>query len=42
MLITKYLILVSNNPLSRFPQRGKALFSAPSPLGGGWEGGLYY
>jgi hypothetical protein len=40
MLITKYLILVSNYPLSCFPQRGNVLFSAPSPLGGGWEGGL--
>jgi hypothetical protein len=39
MLITKYLLLVSNNPLSRFPHGGKALFGAPSPLGEGWEGG---
>ena len=39
MLITKYLQFVSNNPLSRFPHRGKALFAAPSPLGEGWEGG---
>jgi len=29
-----------NDPLSRFPQRGKALFGAPSPLGEGWEGGM--
>ena len=40
MLIIKYLLQVSNNPLSRFPHGGKALFSAPSPLGEGWEGGL--
>jgi len=29
-----------NDPLSRFPQREKALFGAPSPLGEGWEGGM--
>jgi hypothetical protein len=29
-----------NNPLSRFPQGGKALLSAPSPLEEGWEGGI--
>jgi hypothetical protein len=39
MFIIKYLYFVSNNPLSRFPQGGKALFSTPSPLGEGWEGG---
>jgi len=39
MLITKYLLLVSNNPLSRFPHGGKAFFGTPSPLGEGWEGG---
>jgi hypothetical protein len=39
MFIIKYLCFVSNNPLSRFPQGGKALFGAPSPLGEGWEGG---
>jgi len=38
MLITKYLLLVSNNPLSRFPHGGKAFFGTPSPLGEGWEG----
>jgi len=27
------------NPLSRFPQGGKALSATPSPLGEGWEGG---
>jgi hypothetical protein len=38
MFIIKYLYCVSNNPLSRFPQGGKALFS--TPWGGeGWEGG---
>jgi hypothetical protein len=30
----------SIDPLSRFPQGGKALFCAPSPMGEGWEGGL--
>ena len=40
MLITKYICIVSGNPLSRFPHGGKALISAPSPLGEGWEGGL--
>jgi len=39
MLINKYLLIVSNDPLSRFPHGGKALFGAPSPLGEGWEGG---
>ena len=39
MLITKYLLIVSDNPLSRFPHGGKALLSAPSPVGEGWEGG---
>ena len=29
------------NPLSRFPQGGKAGCGAPSPLGEGWEGGIY-
>ena len=33
MLIAKYLLIVSDNPLSRFPHGGKALFGAPSPLG---------
>ncbi len=28
------------NPLSRFPQGGKAGCGAPSPLGEGWEGGI--
>jgi len=32
--------LIKNNPLSRFPQGGKALLSAPSPVGEGWEGGI--
>jgi len=40
MLIINYFHFVLNDPLSRFPQRGKALFSAPSPVGEGWEGGL--
>jgi hypothetical protein len=39
MLITKYFYLISNDPLSCFPQGGKALYDAPSPLGEGWEGG---
>jgi len=29
----------TNDPLSRFPQRGKASFAAPSPVGEGREGG---
>jgi hypothetical protein len=40
MLIIKYFHRISNNPLSRFPQGGKALLSAPSPVGEGWEGGI--
>ena len=42
MLITKYFYFISNDPLSRFPQGGKALNDAPSPLGEGWEGGKKY
>ena len=40
MLIIKYFNFILNNPLSRFPQGGKALLSAPSPVGEGWEGGI--
>jgi len=40
MLIISHFHFVLNNPLSRFPQGGKALLSAPSPVGEGWEGGL--
>jgi hypothetical protein len=40
MLIIKYLHFILNNPPSRFPQGGKALLSAPSPVGEGWEGGI--
>jgi hypothetical protein len=29
-----------NDPLSYFPRRGKD-YSAPSPVGEGWEGGEY-
>ena len=39
MLIINSFHIILNNPLSRFPQGGKALFSAPSPMGEGWEGG---
>jgi hypothetical protein len=42
MLITKYFHRIPNNPLSRFPQGGKAFHGAPSPLGEGWEGGNKY
>ena len=40
MLKYKYINFVFNDPLSRFPHGGKALFSAPSPMGEGWEGGI--
>jgi len=47
MLIISHFHFVLNDPLSRFPQGGKALLSAASPVGeslprfgGGWEGGL--
>jgi len=40
MLIINHFHFVLNNPLSRFPQGGKDLLSAPSPVGEGWEGGL--
>ena len=45
MLINNYIHFVLNDPLSRFPQGGKALFSAPSPVGEvpiaiGREGGI--
>jgi len=39
MLIYKYIHFLSNNPLSCFPQGGKALLGAPSPMGEGWVGG---
>ena len=42
MLIAKNFRFISNNPLSRFPQGGKAFYNAPSPVGEGWEGGNYY
>jgi len=42
MLISRYIHSVSNNPLSRFPQGGKALPGAPSPVGEGWDGGNNY
>jgi hypothetical protein len=42
MLISRYFHFISFNPLSRFPQRGKALHGAPSPVGEGWEGGHNY
>jgi hypothetical protein len=35
-----HLHLLSNNPLSCFPQGGKALPDAPSTMGEGWEGGI--
>jgi hypothetical protein len=40
MLIINYIHLLINDPLSRFPHGGKALLSAPSPVGEGWEGGI--
>jgi hypothetical protein len=40
MLIINYFNFTLNDPLSRFPQGGKALISAPSPVGESWEGGL--
>ncbi len=39
MLIINYIHFIPDNPLSRFPQGGKASFSAPSPLGEGREEG---
>jgi len=42
MLISRYFQFFSFNPLSRFPQGGKALYGAPSPVGEGWEGGHNY
>jgi hypothetical protein len=42
MLIDKYFCFPSVDPLSRFPQGGKALYIAPSPLGEGWEVGNKY
>jgi hypothetical protein len=33
MLIINYIQFILSNPLSRFPQGGKALLSAPSPVG---------
>jgi hypothetical protein len=41
MLIINYFHFILNYPLSRFPQGGKALFSAPSPVAEGREGGIY-
>ena len=38
MLIYRYFRFILIDPLSRFPQGGKA----PSPLGEGWEGGNDY
>jgi len=40
MLIINYIHFILNYPLSRFPHGGNALFSAPSPVGEGWEGGI--
>jgi hypothetical protein len=40
MLIINYFHYIIYNPLSCFPQGGKALISTPSPLGEGWEGGI--
>jgi hypothetical protein len=40
MLIINYIHIFINDPLSRFPQRGKVWLSAPSPVGEGWEGGI--
>ncbi len=34
------LVFFLNDPLSRFPQGGKAILPAPSPVGEGWEGGI--
>jgi hypothetical protein len=44
MLIINYLSFIQNNPLSRFPQGGKALLSTPStgevPIAIGREVGI--
>ena len=40
MVIINYIHLFLNDPLSRFPQGGKLLLPAPSPVGEGWEGGI--
>jgi len=40
MYVFKDFHFISTNPLFYFPQGGKALHSAPSPLGEGWEGGI--
>jgi hypothetical protein len=42
MLISRHFHFIAFYPLSRFPQRGKALHCAPSPVGEGWEGGHKY
>jgi len=42
MINSGYFHFVAFYPLSRFPQGGKALHGAPSPLGEGWEGGHKY
>ena len=42
MLTARHFHLISNDPLSRFPQGGKALHDTPSPVGEGWEGGNNY
>ncbi len=39
MAIILYFLFDSNDPLSRFPQGGKALIGTPSPVGEGWVGG---
>jgi hypothetical protein len=38
MLIINYIHFVIDDPLSRFPQGGKAQPLASSPEGEGWEG----
>jgi hypothetical protein len=40
MLIINYIYIMLNDPLSRFPQGGKAELVTPSPVGEGWEGGI--
>ncbi len=40
MLIINHFHFTLNYPLSCFPQGGKALFSAPSPVGEGREEGI--
>jgi hypothetical protein len=42
MLIYRYLLSISKDPLSCFPQRWKRSLLTPSPVGEDWEGGKNY